>query len=359
MINLSFENYRYFPTLRTRQAELRGLQHLNEQRKQQLLPLLTLGRWPRAEDFTKAGEKAHEAMGQLPYIIDLTNDSAHLGDQQRLLRNPAGGFASWRNFASVYPNAIPVAQMPADARLRDFTRQAQEIERSVGKLAFRIRDFSAETPLVIAALSSLDDASNAIVFVDCQYIRSALAAYITASVATINQLRTEFPELMIAILSTSFPSSTLPFVDASQTRGSIEILERELHSRLGGPSVAAYGDHGSIHSIVYDDAPIMRWAARVDYPRELTWYFERRSGDQTAAGYVSAAQAVVASDPDIGTREIWGEQMIIDAANGNPYGKAPAPWISVRVNIHLARQLDFSNRIAEEPDQGDDVDDLL
>ena len=101
---------------------------------------------------------------------------------------------------------------------------------------------------------------------------------------------------MIALLSTSFPSSTLSFVDSSQTRGSIDILERDLHARVGGATVAAYGDHGSIHSIVYDDAPIMRWSARVDYPRELTWQFERRRSDQTAAGFISAAEAVAASE---------------------------------------------------------------
>lgn len=354
MIDISFDQYQYFPVLRTRQAELKGLDMLDDERRAKIIPMLTLGRWPKALDFTRAAEKAEEATKGHPHFLDLTTDGAHLADQQKLLREPSDAFAAWRNFVAQYRNAIPVVQLVANSRVRDTTRQAQLIERTSGKLAFRIRDFATDTPLVINALSALDDPKSAIVFIDCQYIRNALTAYGAASIATINQLRAEFPELMIALLSTSFPSSTISFADAGGERGSIDILERNLHASIGGNEVAAYGDHASIHSVVYDDAPIMRWAARIDYPRNLDWYFERRPQNQTADGYISAAQGIVASDPDIGTRGIWGEKMIIDAAQGNPHAKAPGPWISVRVNIHLSRQIDFSYR----PDADLDDEDL-
>ena len=352
MIDIPLEQFSYFPALRTRQAEMKGLQQLDKTRKSRILPIFTLGRWPKATDFSRSAEKVAEAMEGLPYFLDLTTDARHLADQQRALRNPNVAFEAWRAFTRQSENAIPTVQLVADARTRDITKQAQDIEREVGKLAFRIREFTTDTPMVINALSALDNPGNAIVFIDCQYVRSALAAYVAATVATINRLRAEFPELLISVLSTSFPQSTVPFADATQQRGSIDIQERDLHSRIGGNAVAVYGDHASIHSVIYDDVPIMRWAARVDYPRDLDWYFERRPGDQTSAGYVSAAQAVRNTDADIGTRGIWGEDMIIQAAGGNPHAKAPGPWISVRVNIHLARQLDFSTRLAE----GGDVD---
>lgn len=358
MINVSFEKYSYFPTLRTRQAEMKGLEQLDTDRKALIVPLLTLGRWPRALDFSKSAEKAAFVMGELPYFLDLTMDGNHLADQQRMLRDPKNAFDAWCTFVVKYPSAIPIIQFTSDARTRDIIKQAQKLERAVGKIGFRIRDFSVETPAVINALSALDDPQNAIVFIDCQYIRSALTAYVSAAVATINQLRIEFPEIVIVVLSTSFPSSTVPFADATQKRGSIDILERELHARIGGSAVATYGDHASVHSVVYDDdVGFMRWAARVDYPRELDWYFERRPGDQSADGYISAAQAVRASDPAIGSRGIWGEEMIIQAADGNPHAKAPASWISVRVNIHLSRQIDFSLRLsrAEEEEEEEDL----
>ena len=54
MMNLS--SLTYFPTLRTREAELRGLQELDEKRKNSIVPLLTVGAWRGQRDLGKAGE---------------------------------------------------------------------------------------------------------------------------------------------------------------------------------------------------------------------------------------------------------------------------------------------------------------
>ena len=270
------------------------------------------------------------------------------------MRNHENAFQAWRTFCQRYERAVPVVQFGTEAaKRRDTTKQAQQIERSTGKLAFRIVEFGEQTPLVINALSALDDPRNAIVFIDCGYIRNALAAYTTACIATINQLRTEFPEIQIAVLSTSFPPSTAPFADASGLRGSIDILERQLHQKIGGDTVATYGDHGSVHSVVYDEQTIMRWAARIDYPTEIEWYFERRPQNQSEQGYISAAEAIVGLDPEVGTRNIWGEAMIQQAAAGKPHGKAPSSWIAVRVNIHLSRQIDFSEHLKDALGESD------
>jgi len=309
MNEINFDDYQYYPTLRTRQAEMRGLKELDLNRRSKIIPLLTLGRWPKATDFDRAAEKAAETMVDKPYFLDLTNDINHLGEQQKILRSPSGGFKAWRDFVGKYEQAIPVIQMNPDSKVRDTFKQAQSIEHSSGKLAFRIKNFTSDTPLVINAISSIDDVANAMVFIDCQYIRDSFAAYATAVVATINQLRNEFPDLMIVVLSTSFPSSVLSYMQANRTNGVIEILERQLHHRIGGNSVAVYGDHASIHSVVYDDAAIMRWSARIDYPQNLQWLFERRAKDQTPSGFESAAKSIVELDPDIGTRNIWGDRL--------------------------------------------------
>lgn len=350
MIDVSYEDYRYFPTLRTRQAEMRGLAELDLGRKKRLLPLLTLGRWPKAVDFKRAADKANEVMEGLPHFLDLTRDASHLGEQQLMLRDPSSAFGAWRSLVGDYPNAIPVVQLVQGARQREQVKQATFIEASAGKVAFRIQDFAVDTPQVINCISALDDPQNAIVFIDCQYIRGALAAYVSATIATINDLRTQFPELVIVVLSTSFPPSVIPFADATQRRGVIDIQERDLHARIGGDSVAIYGDHGSIHSVVRPDAAIMTWSARVDYPRETSWSFERRPRDQSENGFVEAAAEIAQTDAEIGKRGIWGESKILEAADGTPFARGPAPWIAVRVNIHLARQLDFSTQLAQSID---------
>ncbi|WP_050872386.1 beta family protein [Comamonas testosteroni] len=352
-INLS--SISYFPTLRTRAAELRGLKELNEARKSQIIPLLTLGQWRGSGDLGKSAEKCVEAMDGRPFFMDLSSDSRKVEDHWNQLHSGNNAFENWRNFAKGFKGAIPVVLIPSGSRTREIVQQASAIEKEYGCIAFRIQDFSAQTPLVVSAISALSDPTKAIVFVDCQYIREAMAAYVTAAISTINRLREEFPALQISVLSTSFPSSTLPFADESKQRGAIGIQEREFYSRIGGAPVAIYGDHGSIHAVVYDDVPMMRWSPRIDYPDYNTWYFERRVGIGTEAGYIESAQGLVRNFGE-GMRgtDIWGEQMILDAADGKVYGKAPASWIAVRVNIHLARQIDYATAGSAE-----DIEDEL
>ncbi|MGB3271098.1 MAG: beta family protein [Rhodanobacter sp.] len=340
-INISLDQYNYYPAIRSRRAELEGLKELNKDRKRMILPVITLGEWPKAQNFEQSLSAASEAMDELPFIIDLTTDRARLPDLRQQLTGGADGFKAWRRFASQAPQAIPVVLINETARTRDVIRQAAEIEDATGKVAFRIRDFMTETPKVIAALCALNDPTNAVIFVDCQYIRNGVAAFATAAVATNNAIRAEFPESIISILSTSFPASTIPFLGDGQS-GSIEILEQDLFSRAGGRGAAIYGDHASIHSVVYDDAAggIRRWSPRIDYPTSRTWRLERRSGSSNAAGYISAAQTLLEQYPEIEGSDIWGEQKIYEAAIGNVHAMGPAKWIAVRVNIHLARQID-------------------
>jgi len=360
-MDVNFDYYHYFPTLRARQAELKGLEMLDPARKAKIMPILTLGKWRNAQDFGRGAEKAQEAMGGLPYFLDLTTDATHLPEQQKALRDRTGAFGAWREFAATYPGAIPVVQISSDSGVRDVIKQGQQIERTWGRVAFRIRDFDAQTSIVVNALSALDDARSAIVFIDCQYVREAMTAYTTACIHTINQIRAEFPEVVISVLATSFPSSTIPYTDDDgKSRGSIGILERQLHARIGGDTVAVYGDHGSIHSVVYDAVPaVMKIVPRIDYPRELEWSFERRPRiKDLEEGYRSAAEAILDADHDIGARKIWGESKIVDTAKGDPYARAAGPWIAVRVNIHLARQIDFSEAIASGAISHGEDDDL-
>jgi len=351
---IALDRYPYFPMLRTRQAELKGLDQLRSEQKQAMLPMLTLGRWPKATDFSKGAEKAAQVMAGAPYCLDLTQDITHLPDVQRRLRSPQHGFKAWRDFVKDWPQALPVLQTHPEASLRDWLQQARGLEQQAGKVAFRITDFEHHPPLVIQALSAMDDPARAIVFIDAQFIRAALPTYVQATLLTINHLRSAFPNLLIVVSSTSFPASVLPFADPSQSAGTIDILERELHARIGGHAVVGYGDHGSIHSVVYDESSAMRWAARVDYPGELSWEFARSPKDHSRQGYIAAAQAIAASDPSLGTRGLWGEDMILQAAQGHPHGVAPVSWIAVRVNLHLARQLSLSQRLLQAVDQTDD-----
>lgn len=357
MMNLS--SLTYFPTLRTREAELRGLQELDEKRKNSIVPLLTVGAWRGQSDLGKAAEKCVEAMGERPFFMDLSADSRKVEEHWAHLTQSDNSYENWRNFAASYKGAIPVVLMPAGVKTRDVVQQASAIEELHDCVAFRIQDFSNHTSLVISAISALKDPRKAIVFVDCQYIRDAMVAYVAAAISTINRLREEFPALLISVLSTSFPSSTLSFADNAGKTGTISIQERDFHARLGGAPVAIYGDHGSIHAVVYDEVPVMRWSPRIDYPEYDVWNFERRNakGIGNDIAYIECAKALVKNFGDaMESSNTWGERMILEAAAGKPFAKAPAKWISVRVNIHLARQIDYTSAALQDDF---DIEDLI
>lgn len=352
MTEIKLSRYDYFPALRTRQAEIKGLLELDDERKNHLLPIITLGQWRGDGDLTKSANKAVEAMGERPFLMDLTSDSRNALAHWQSLKDPSNNFHNWRDFASKFKSAIPVIQFSDDSKTRDIVKQAQLIELFFGKTVFRLQNFQRDLPWTISAISAMDDPNNAIVFIDFQFIRGAEQASKITAISLINKLRSEFPSIFIITLATSFPSSVIPFSNGqSKSSGQIEILEREFHQSIGGNSVAAYGDHGSIHSVVYDDSPVMRWSPRIDYPDYSSWYFERRpqpiiSNEQ---GYIDCAKAIC-SNFDLTRSNTWGERMIQEAAAGSPYAKAPASWIAVRVNIHLARQVEFNSAMMSEED---------
>lgn len=345
MNNINFESYNYYPVLRTRPAELKGIEKLSDDYKAQILPLFTLGKWPKAQDFRKVAAKVSEIF-PYPFLLDLTSENNIFPEELATLKNPENNFENWIKFCQSIPNAIPVVQKNPQMRLPGFVKQAENIEQQFGKLAFRITDYQADVRNVISALAALDDPENAITFIDAKYIRNSYAATVAAVISIINQIRTEIPEAIICLLATSFPASVANYTIDNGQRGSLEILERQLHTDIGGSSIAIYGDYASIHGMIYDDVPnVMRWAARVDYPKELNWYFERIPKGTSKSDFELAAERVFTLHPELVNSNVWGEQMIFKTANKlitNEIGFGPAPWIAVRLNIHLVKQINFS-----------------
>lgn len=366
-----FEDFLYYPKLRTRAAELNGLKRLTDSRKDKIIPLITAGKWPRATSFDSGIKKVIEFFPDRPFFLDLTDEHNTFSIEQIKLKDATNNYKNWREYTKQFPNAIPVAQLNRQASLRDFVMQARLCEQEFGKVAFVIHDYVRDLEYVKSALSSLDDVNNAIVFIDSKYIRNSYSAILAANIQTINAIRKDVPEANISTLSTSFPSSLASFTNNNaKTQGMIDILERQLHEDLGGYDVVGYGDYASIHGIIYDDTPeIMRWAARVDYPAENYWQFERRpkgsistgSTGTSKADFIHAAKAIFSSNPDIQGSDIWGENMITQTATTPDFdgiGFGPASWISVRVNIHLSKQIDYSQSLLSDVEQewGEEMD---
>lgn len=352
-MKINFDSYSYYPALRTRAAEILGLSQLAHDKKKKILPLVTLGKWPRADEIQTSLDKTLEAMGTLPFILDVTQENKHHCASSFELLSTENNFSNWISFCSKNNQIIPVVQMPEYARLREIVQQARILESEKGSIAFRIRNLNSDINKTLASLVSLDSPENAIIFIELGYIRGHLSAITSAAISAINQIRTEIPEAIISVLTTSFPGSVANFSGDNGQSGFIDIIEREFHQTIGGQGVSIYGDHSSIHSVVYDDVG-GRYVPRIDIALNDTWFFERRPG-LDSKGYIEAARAILNKYPNYLEDECWGATMIRNAATGDIAGMgSPSKWISVRVNLHLAKQIELSEALKKEDDPEND-----
>jgi hypothetical protein len=352
---ISFESYPYYPNLRTRPAEIVGYSKLADDEKQKIIPTFTLGSWPKQDGAEESLKQAVNAAGGNPFILDITKESSHQNPEIKKLFNPDDNFGAWRRLIATAPNAIPMVQIPLGAKSPQVIRQARHFEHmGLGKLAFKITDFSNDTEKVITALSALDSPENALVMIDLGYIRETMAASIVACITSINSIRTDVEDAIIAVISTSFPASVTPYLDSSSggQRGIMNILERVLHQEIGADA-AIYGDHASIHAKVYPTTG-GRYTPRIDYPMFDAWAFERRP-EENSTGYISAAQALINNYPEILEENTWGAEAIRNASKSLIDGmKTPSSWIAARVNMHISRQLELSESVVSDEEELDD-----
>jgi len=348
-MTIQFSDYAYYPALRTRPAEIQGYSELSNAVKDGIVPIMRLGAWPRCEDVSEPLLQLENGTSGRPFILDVTREAAYQNSTIHGLLDHTEDFKQWRDFVRSLPNAIPVVQFSASARLPNIIRQTRLIEAMGRKLAFRISDYISDTSKVITALSAMDSPKNALVIIDAGYIRETMAASIAACISTVNDIREEIPAAEITVISTSYPASVLPYnVGSNQTSGAISILERELHEAIGADAVI-YGDHGSIHARTRP-ATGGKYTPHIDCALYDAWLFERRPNSD-GVGYTDAARSIITRWPECNTDDTWGARMILKAASGALDGmKSRSTWIAVRVNMHLTRQFELSTQTGQPSD---------
>nr|WP_297528972.1 hypothetical protein [uncultured Roseateles sp.] len=337
----------YFPSLQTLPAELRALRELDRGRKRLTLPLITLTAWqrrPDVVDFRRAAQQAGEAMQELPHFIDLGRVPLDHALAWRRLADPSQGFRTWREFAQAHRNAVPVVLMPDGASERAIALQAAAIEREFGQVLFRLRGAAPSSSVVERALDGLEAPRRALVVLDFGTEREWLLGCAGTGRDLLARWRKRWPGLRIVVMGNSFPATaqwlgpSLP--EDTPRSGRLAILERELHRRLGGLALVGYGDHGAIHAPSEPGAELPTGHVRIDYPWQGAWRFERRRRASPDDASREAAEAIVAAAPSFGERGLWGEHEIQEASNGRVFARGRETWTAIRVNLHLATQVD-------------------
>lgn len=346
------DGIRYLPAIRSRQAELRGYRELRPATKASLIPVVSLGKLGRIDQSDRIMQTIADTVSGR-FFLDLHSVPGQTCAEYDILCNPEDAYGNWRALADQQPNAVPIAMLREGAPERPFIQQVRRIERDHGIVVVRSRRPAQELATIEAALSAVDDVNNVLVVLDFGYIRGALEARENEALRIITALRTVDPAARIITMASSFPKAVSAYGD---TRGSLEIIERDFHWHIGGDAVAGYGDHASIYPVPFEPQ-ISRFVPRIDYCLDYRWHYERRRDDD--GGYVACANATLALpdwDPEFARRS-WGASMISDTALGArvPAGfNAPSNWIAARINMHIERQAALSVRPpAEEDDEGE------
>jgi hypothetical protein len=343
----------YLPSIRSRQAELRGYRELRPQTKRQLRPLVSVGKLGRLGQADRVLETIVETVGG-ECFVDINTAPGQTCDEFEGLCDPAGNYAAWRNLVGRFDRATPVALLRDNATERPFIRQVLQIENDHGVVAIRSRRPARDLASLQAALSAVDDVNNLLLILDFGYVRGSLEPKEQECLRTISALRTIDATARIAVIASSFPKAVSAYGDL---RGSLELVERDLHSHIGGDQVAIYGDHSAIYPEPFVPS-ISRFVPRIDYCLDDAWLYERRRTD--AGGYLECARQIVSSpDWDDAFAEVaWGAAVIaetVQAASVPSSFGSPANWIAARVNMHIERQHSLSSSgDAAGPAEGND-----
>ena len=351
---------KYFPLLKTTDAELKGYEKLSTSIKEGILPIFELTRSRRSKKnidgkLEKRISQLVDIVGERPFILDLTAD-IDLSNQElsEMLSSTKNGHEKWRVFAknlkSQGLNIIPVIHYNENAP-EESIREAQELEKEFELIAFR-SDAKDEDMLgyVKPILDGLKDPKKLLLILDMGFIpkngsmannNSSIYSIISSKIDQLIKLNNK-PSKYIPMFS-SFPKSVREYGDST---GEIPWQEVQISEKLCTDfphEPIDYGDYASVHPDRYPGGGGV-WIPRIDFPLEKSCFFHRSrvsSQELTKDAYVRVAKAVMADSKFMtfqSSESIWGIEEIKIAANGTPNGKSPSYWIAVRICLHITRQ---------------------
>lgn len=352
-----FTRFVYFPLIRVRQSEMQGIEMLSDNVKDAILPMLTLGKWRNTDGVEKGLDRIQRALGGRAYMLDLSKDESHQNDLIVSLLNPDSNFKNWTDFIISSNNILPVVQITPEASVRNVVRQSLALEDAAKRPIFRIRDYKRDTDAVVAALTAMDAPERSLVVIDAGYLRELSTLRIKPGVvqsvlSSISRINEEV-ETQIVVAGTSYPRAVTDFLErGDSSNGRIDMIEWDLFGELS--DYVLYGDHAGVHSVVYDDNG-GTFLPKLDYPKDRSWYFERRPDIRNADGFADAARTLLERFPEIAIDPCWGARMIHRTAvpDGGLTINAPATALAVRVNLHISHQTEFLTEYYHAPDDED------
>lgn len=344
--------FSYVPILKSKEAELKGYYFLDENIKNDILPLLELTRSRRSKNNPDGRieikfKAIQKSLGESrPFILDITSEASLGNAEITSMLDPDNGFQNWVSFIRSLPKVVVPCIHYVGAIDNDFKKQINDLYSFKDAVCFRVSNFEEEGISATQDFLQIVGERNVILVLDAIYVNKTSKDTVVLNAR--NFLNTISASLssnaVVVFAASSFPKSITTDGKIDDERGKCHLLERALYKEVSSASPVKgkkiiYGDYGLIHPIVYDD--FGRWIPRIDVVEDSeVFYYRKKIHD---GGYVAAAKLVMA-DPRYRTLSVinlWADNEIAQAASGEPNGKSPSHWISVRLNMHITKQYLF------------------
>lgn len=273
------------------------------------------------------------------------------------LLNPTDGFGAWRELVSQFENAIPVLQYTdVSGQSRQILRQAALLAQTTRCLAVRINssDDPAITSIVSQIVSIIDDPQHLLVILDCGQGRQQVTQRATFARDTmarlLNSLEIAEQSRMRAVcVSNSFPRPT------HDGLREYESMDWRLWGEARDAFPFMFGDYAAVNRIRRQNTYVPAdWRSTVTYPTDLEWIIYRHVNANGPQGWIEGSNEIL-TNSSFDNQLCWGVDLIRQAASGNLMDADSARfWMASRVNIHVHRQISFSELVINNYDSEDE-----
>lgn len=343
---MELSKYKYVSAIRTRNAELKGLEHLTKLITRKCLPLVEFTQSRRSTknpdgSIQLSVDKITDILDNLPFIADLTSLRRLQNKDVLTLLSPDNNFENWTTFVKEHlpGHCIPALHLTLPYLARSLRSQASTLAAKHDYVALRIPTGYDGYCDVLDGLGELfGNLDKIVVIIDAGFVQPRGIRGAIARVSEMTQECDDRKPALLATLASGFPSSVVTTGYGEDEHGSFQLTEVTLSEEIRKISKKAeivHGDYASIHPLDFEGT-VTNWVPRVDVPLAKSLYYYRFRRDD--GGYERAAKKAL-HDKQYVDMDCWGCENIKDAARGDPQGRNPAHWIAVRLNIHMSRQI--------------------
>jgi hypothetical protein len=388
MQTINFADYPYYPTMRCDPSEHIGYRWLHNDDKMMVLPIFELCHYGKRPSIEKSIDQITTSVGERLFILDLCHDPApppyvssnpkdEQADAKRYaeekeaqsaysdflgeMLNPSDGYIAWRNFVSVFPNAIPVIQhTDTDVTGLQSLRQASMLSKNGRKIAIRLKltDEKAASNKVIQILSILDSPEQLLIIVDCGQGRLSLKRRIEFARTVIGEIVDGVDTKMRAGIRAVCVSGSYPDPDHQ----GVKVFNNEdwnIWKEASEIFPFQFGDYSAMNRKIKKSTYMPnKFVPVVSYPTNEAWTIYRHDVLSDYSGWSAGSKVIVKHETFEPAPDTEGVRLInLAAKDSADDAQSSRFWIAAKVNMHIHRQIYYAASMlsgSENDDHGDD-----